>query len=373
MPARRHHPTLPPSSFPAFSKCPRYRGSLTVGAAAVRGTRIGATIEEMATGEKQDEAYDPEFLRANEPLLLNEIEWIFSSLHVMYNGLAGVEIEQEIPILDDNFEEVTFGTADYYRDGHLSDLKTGEKRSYIEQMAVLSLGFMDRDGIETMTVSLLWSKFREVETWTWSRAQVEAIVWAIINSVRQKLPPRPNSYCSWCRDKETCSARVKAVSALPLNMPTTGDLRDYLDTITPADRAAFIRQIQIAKKWCEDAETAVEDWFLADPEAHVIEGFKLGKTNPKRVWADEAAAAIALQAKAVEMGGNPALLVETHIVTAARIKAVLGHGKGVKDLVDSLLTKPEGKPALVEDWAPGKKNPNLPDEQQAPIEQKENA
>lgn len=361
MPARRHHPTLPPSSFPAFSKCARYQSNPVVGAAAIRGTRIGATLEEMMTGQKQEEAFDPEELRYKEPHLLEEIEWTYRELETLYDGFAGLEVESEVQVLDDDFNEVTFGTADYYRAGHLADLKTGEKRSYRAQMALLSLGFMDRDGLDSMKVSLVWSKHREVETWEWSRAEVTAIVWPIIESVLRKDAPRPNDYCSWCQHRETCPARVKAVETIPLNIPTTGTLAAHLDTLTPPERAALIRRVQIAKKWCEDAEAAIEGWFLMDPEAHAIEGYKLGKSSPKRVWADEAAAAVALQTKAVELGKDAAPLFR--LVGATRVKEVLGTGKGVKSLVDSLLAKPEGKPAMVEDWTQGK-TPILPGEAQ---------
>lgn len=366
MPARRHHPTLAPSAFPALAKCAQYQGSLTVGAAAIRGTRIGATVEEILTGQKQEEAFD---LNEINPDVAIEIAWTRTALEAIYGDFVELEVEEEVAILDDEFREVTFGTADYYRYGHLADLKTGEKRSYREQMAALSLGFMDRDGLETMTVSLLWSRFQEVETWTWSRAEVEAIVWPIIHAVRASLPPVPNPYCSWCRKKETCSARTRAVSNLPLNIPTSGDLKAHMDAISPAERAHLIRQIQIAKKWCEDAETSIEDWFLSDPEAHAIEGYTLGKTSPKRAWANEATAAIALQTKALEMGKDPNQLMVTKVVPVTRVREILGNSKPVRELVDSLLVKPEGKPALVVDWSRGgKKNPILPGQGQETTE-----
>lgn len=371
MPARRHHPTLPFSSFPAFAKCAQYKSSSNVGPAAIRGTAIGATVEEMMTGQKQEEAYDPEILHDTDLPLFEEIAWIYRTLDTMYDGFAGLEVEREVPLIDANFEEVSFGTCDYYRDGHLSDLKTGEKRSYRAQMAALSLAFMDRDGLDVMTVSIVWSKFQEVETWTWTRADVEDIVWPIIESKLRNDGPRPNEYCGWCEKKETCEARTKTVANLPTNLPTTGKLQVFLDAITPGERAALIRQIAFAKKWCEDAENAIEEWFLADPEAHIIDGMKLGKSQPKRVWADEAAAAVALQAKATEMGKDPTQLTYVKIVAAARIKEVLGGGKAVKDLVDSLMVKPEGKPALVVDWTRGKKTQALPGEAQDEPETKE--
>jgi len=44
---RGHHSELPPSSFPAMAKCPCYRSSDTVGAAAKRGTQLHEKLESL--------------------------------------------------------------------------------------------------------------------------------------------------------------------------------------------------------------------------------------------------------------------------------------------------------------------------------------
>jgi len=44
---RAHHPDFPPSSLPAFAKCPCYKSSSTVGAAAIRGTELHEKLEEL--------------------------------------------------------------------------------------------------------------------------------------------------------------------------------------------------------------------------------------------------------------------------------------------------------------------------------------
>lgn len=44
---REHHPDFPPSSLPAFAKCPCYKSSSTVGAAAIRGTELHEKLEEL--------------------------------------------------------------------------------------------------------------------------------------------------------------------------------------------------------------------------------------------------------------------------------------------------------------------------------------
>ena len=44
---RAHHPAFPPSSLPARAKCPCYKSSSTVGAAAIRGTELHEKLEEL--------------------------------------------------------------------------------------------------------------------------------------------------------------------------------------------------------------------------------------------------------------------------------------------------------------------------------------
>ena len=44
---RAHHSEFPPSSLPALAKCPCYKSSDTVGAAAIRGTKLHEKLEAL--------------------------------------------------------------------------------------------------------------------------------------------------------------------------------------------------------------------------------------------------------------------------------------------------------------------------------------
>ncbi len=46
---RGHHSEFPPSSLPALAKCPCYKSSDTVGAAAIRGTKLHERLEALLT------------------------------------------------------------------------------------------------------------------------------------------------------------------------------------------------------------------------------------------------------------------------------------------------------------------------------------
>jgi hypothetical protein len=364
MPARRHHPTMPPSAFPALAECPQYQSNPEVGQAAIRGTRIGATVEQVLTGQPTDEAYSIQELRYKYKEEEEEIAWAVETVRGLYpEGTADLEIEKEVILLDDNFEEVTFGTPDYYKAGHLSDLKTGQRRNYRRQMAVLSVGLMVRDGLSSMRVTLIWSKTREIEAWEWTLEEAAALVWPVVESVRAGGPARVNSYCSWCRKRETCAARVQAVNTLPVGLVESKDLGTFLGTMTPDERGNFLRTIKAARKYLEDADAAIVEWFMADPKAHAMTGYKVGTTFPKRIWENELEAGQKLRAKALEMGRDADQLWDTKLVGVTKVTKILGQAKPVKALVDSLLYTPPGEPAMVEDWgkvpaiAPGQDEP----------------
>lgn len=364
MPARRHHPTLPPSAFPALAECPQYKPSGEAGQAAIRGTRIGATVEQVLAGRQTDQAYSVQELRYKYKEEEEEIGWIVETVRALYpDGTADLEIENEITLLDDDFQEVTFGTPDYYKGGHLSDLKTGERRDYRRQMAVLSLGLMVRDGLTRMRVTLIWSKFRDTEAWEWSMEEAAALVWPVVESVRAGGAARVNKYCSWCGKRETCAKRVEAVNTLPVGLIESKDLGSFLATMTADERGNFLRTVKAARKYLEDADAAIVEWFMADPKAHAMTGYKMGLTSPNRIWHDELAAGVKLRAKALEMGRDADQLWDTKLAGVTKVKKLLGQAKPVKELIDGLLYSPPGVPAMVEDWG---KVPAIAGQDEAP-------
>lgn len=353
MSARRHHPTRGYSALPAIAKCARFKNSGESSAAGERGTRIHATVE-WALGHEAKDAFTTEDLEA-EPELKEEVEWILFTLHNLYpESPATLDVETEIPLRDASFQEVTFGTYDYYAGGHLSDLKTGRKKDYRPQMAGLSLALMDREGIESMKVSLIWSQTREVETWSWTREEVENIVWRILESQDRQDPANPNENCIYCKDGETCPARVNAAYTLPVTLTTSENITAYAEKLTPDERGAFLRKLKVAKKWCEEAEEAMESWALGSPETNAITGYKVGLTKPKRVWANEGEAMVAIKAKAKEMGRSADNLVEIKMAGVTKVHEILGRSKAVVAMVDGLLVQPKGVPALLEDWSASK-------------------
>jgi hypothetical protein len=123
---------------------------------------------------------------------------------------AGCDIEQEDRVeFKMSNEVITFGYFDaYYRIGevgYLFDLKTGMKRDYVMQMCVYASALAQRDNLKTVHCYLLYSKFREVESFTVAAKLVEALVCAVVDTVTDPdKVPSSCDYCKWCADRTVC-------------------------------------------------------------------------------------------------------------------------------------------------------------------------
>ena len=123
---------------------------------------------------------------------------------------AGCKIEQETRVeLHLDGEPVTFGYFDaYYRKGStgfLFDLKTGMQRDYVMQMCVYASALAQRDNLTAVNCYLLYSKHREVASFTIDAKTGIELVSEVVKSVRDPdRVPSACSYCKWCADRNVC-------------------------------------------------------------------------------------------------------------------------------------------------------------------------
>ena len=172
-----------------------------------------------------------------------EIVW---SAHYIQSvsGRRKIVSEQRVSIMRDG-EEISFGSMDAYCKGHLFDLKTGQKRDYKQQMAAYALGVMQKFGDTKLTCHLIYSRFREVETFDIELEEAERIVYSIVDSVNDPTrSPWPCDYCRWCARKNNCTAikhfsyvvagQVEAMKAINLNEPVAPAVKERLLSIVSA-------------------------------------------------------------------------------------------------------------------------------------------
>jgi hypothetical protein len=262
-----HHPTLSPSSLPALASCPRYRkgpGS----EAAERGRLQHETLSAML----QKTEVPPSPLTAGE---LDQVLW--AANHISQYAGMNLHVEERLSLVDHDFAEITFGTADAIaikQTQHgdtltLFDYKSGEQRNYRPQMAAYALMAMDRFGFNLCHVHEVYGRFRWVEKYTLSRTEADAIVYPIIEAVNDTSRPASLcGYCAWCADAGTCPLTTGAITAVaarydPDNPPVPPVDMASISTwhgseITdPAQAAVVWRVAQFLAKWAESAKHGI--------------------------------------------------------------------------------------------------------------------
>lgn len=172
-----------------------------------------------------------------------EIVWAASYI-LSVSGRKKLISEQRVSIMRDG-EEISFGSMDAYCKGHLFDLKTGMKRDYKQQMAAYALGVMQKFGDKKLTCHLVYSRFKEVETFDIELEEAERIVYGIVDSVKDPTrSPWPCDYCRWCSRKDNCTAikhfsytiagQVEAMKQINLDDPLDPAVRERLLSIVDA-------------------------------------------------------------------------------------------------------------------------------------------
>jgi len=172
-----------------------------------------------------------------------EIVWAASYI-LSVAGRKKLISEQRVSIMRDG-EEISFGSMDAYCKGHLFDLKTGMKRDYKQQMAAYALGVMQKFGDKKLTCHLVYSRFKNVETFDIELEEAERIVYGIVDSVKDPTrSPWPCDYCRWCSRKDNCTAikhfsytiagQVEAMKQINLDDPLDPAVRERLLSIVDA-------------------------------------------------------------------------------------------------------------------------------------------
>jgi hypothetical protein len=220
-----HHPHGP-STLPKLAKCVHFLGGKAAGEAAGRGTmlhqQIADTLNFSGSPSKAPHA-EPEALRG------------VDRLHKLISDVQGVE--ERFSLLDENLEELTFGTVDAWGyaedDGEkvltVVDFKSGGMisgpQAYTEQLAAYGLMVMDAEDQDRCNVAIIPidDEENDFHVATFTRQEAEAIVLPIFERLKDgSQQPQENDGCNWCARRESCQVWVKpaetaltVVDALP--------------------------------------------------------------------------------------------------------------------------------------------------------------
>jgi hypothetical protein len=127
-----------------------------------------------------------------------------------------LSIEEQLPIVDDEFSEVAFGYADYVgrdEEGNLVvvDLKTGSQpaESYRLQLTGLAYAAMEQYEETQCKCVLVYSDSDEDFAFEITLDEAKETSWGLITRFKAKAEnPQECSYCGWCAKRKECPVWV---------------------------------------------------------------------------------------------------------------------------------------------------------------------
>lgn len=258
------------SSLPKLALCGQYESAPGSSDAAARGTRIDQLMRHMwITGELLDREQAQDEIDA--------AKWAVNQLIRLSENRAPVLVDEGkcrvyVPVI-----EYT-GTMDAVcpRQRWLSDLKSGQKHNYREQMAAYALGCMAEHLEQEWTAHLLFCDQREVISETFTFKQARDIVAAAAGNVG--TAPVINDYCGWCAKSLTCPARVdaagKTLTATASGVPVDQD-EGFLAMLADPERLGlFLTRCRTFDDFREAAESKARELLAA---GNSVPGWRLQK------------------------------------------------------------------------------------------------
>lgn len=197
----RHHPTLSPSSLDKKAACLHFTGK-PVGKAANRGSELHEKLADAF--HRRENPTDPLLKRAADRAR---------------NFIASVQgIEEEVQLLDDDLNQISFGTVDLWgssQDGKLVlvDWKSGVQSpdTYLHQMGFYSLALMEQEDADECQAVIIPIDNDEQEAFatTFTRESAAELIYPLIERIKANAEnPRENQFCNWCAKRRECPVWV---------------------------------------------------------------------------------------------------------------------------------------------------------------------
>jgi len=295
---------ISPSSLPKLAECALFTSAPGASAAAERGTLLDKALRELF----MDDPTTFDTLSAEDKAA---VEWGANELRVLSGGYHVETREEylgmEVPGLSKP------GTADAVcvRAMWVSDVKTGQVRNYRQQLAAYALACMEDHFAESWTAHVVYVDQQLVRSYDFTREEAEATTQAWISAATSPLArPTPCEYCSWCANKETCSALVlQSKAALADVHSVNGDsltiIRDRI-LADPQQLSDFAKRYKFFEK--EIAEPLIEALKQRLAAGEDIPGWKVS-TSAGREYVEaeaiaKASANVAKETLILALGGK---------------------------------------------------------------------
>lgn len=246
-----HHATFAPSSLPVLNVCPLFTSGSDKkidNEDRDLGTRFHEVLEARLGGDESphDLGVDGE----------ERITWAIDKIRLATTSEYPVELEQRLYLMDDDFNEVTFGTADVINGPRIWDLKTGIRRDdfYWMQLACYALMLMRRDGYDRVECNIVYTRYRQIYTFEITLEEAEGAVFGLIDYLKDSTLKRamPNDHCNWCENLISCEAVKKRVDAIKEGREDW-ELEDYhsSEITDPIQMSKAWKLAKLMEKWTE--------------------------------------------------------------------------------------------------------------------------
>ena len=264
--------TIRHSSLPKLAQCAKYESNPVAGPAAERGTRLDAAFRAFLMGQPV-----PVELSTEEQ---ESVMWAVDTVRDLADGGEIIADEVNLKVKTPGLDHIGTEDARCEDEAISFDLKTGQIRSYYEQMAAYALGNMDRSFNETWTCCLLFCDQREFTRIEFNYATAKAVVDGVLEAVNDpNAQPTPCEYCNWCKKADTCRARTTPVVETLAVVETPGVSLEALKAQIVADPERLGKFLQAAAMF-SDFYDEVKTAAKVDMEAGVeIPGWKLQRQS----------------------------------------------------------------------------------------------
>ena len=272
----QHH-NFGPSTLDRLAACSHYqRGE--GGPAAERGS----LIHSVAAGEIAPDAAGLD----DEELAMLEF-W-----HESVRGESEGQREVRLFLVDDDFNEVLFGTADFVRkrEGGVEvyDLKSGQPHAYRYQMMAYAAAAMQTYGVDCAWVALVYARHKQIERMEFR--DVRALTAQILRVIHEAktCEGRPfvtGQQCDWCGGKLACPALVETATAVikgyePDMLPAEWHSSQICD---PVEMAKALTVARVVATWAKSVEEHAKSMAMTGGD---LPGYELKERRGNAYIAD---------------------------------------------------------------------------------------
>ena len=236
--------TIRHSALPKLAQCPKFEGSPATSGAASRGLDLDAAYRAGLQGDLTLIAALPD---ADQSAVL----WAINKTLEIADGAVIITDEADLKVSTPGMDHIGTEDARLQFDAVSFDLKSGQLRSYYEQMAAYTWGNMDSTFVTKWTCHLIFCDQQEVTSHTFTFEQAKEIVSSVIaRATDPAAAPNACDYCGWCAKKDTCPAVVNPVVETLARVDGTVSLAAVRDEImsNPSRLGQFLSAVAIFTK-----------------------------------------------------------------------------------------------------------------------------